>query len=164
LEQCLDFWLASPSGIPFVPDLVWFNNGMHNIVASGLPGQGTVPGQGGNSTPGSYAEPLARVTARLVAWAATNKVKLIYALTTPFLDNAATDNIITGTLNVAASGIMASAGIPTVDLHTPIIDKCGPVPQARCFNETGCWSPHCPPGYSWLAETYIIPAIRAALA
>lgn len=30
MGQCLDYWLAHPSGIPFVPDLIWFNSGMHN--------------------------------------------------------------------------------------------------------------------------------------
>ena len=146
LESCLDFWLASPSGIPFIPDLLWFNSGMHNY-ATGTPGNGTVPGQSGNSTAESYANPLARVTARLASWAAANKVKLIYALTTPYLNDASIDATITGTLNVAARGIMASEGIQTIDLHTPIIEKCGPVPQASCFGEKGCWSPHCPPGY-----------------
>ena len=38
---------------------------------------------------------------------------------------------------------MDKYNIPTIDLHQPIIDKCGPVPQASCFNQTGCtclWS------------------------
>ncbi len=25
LDQCLEFWTAHPSGIPFIPDLIWFN-------------------------------------------------------------------------------------------------------------------------------------------
>ena len=163
LEQCADYWLSHPSGLPFVPDVLWFNSGMHNIVANGTPGHGTVPGQGGNSSAESYAQPLSRVTAKLVAWAKTNNVKLIFALTTPFLNNLVTDTLITGTLNVAATQIMNAANVPIVDLHTPIIKKCGPVPQASCFNLTGCWSPHCPPGYEWLAMNYIIPVLRAAL-
>ena len=197
LLQCLDFWTAHPSGIPFVPDLVWFNSGMHNLATAGTPGHGTVPGQGGNSS--EYGPQLAAATTRLVAWAAANKVKLIYAWTTPYLNNAATDAVITGTLNPAAGAIMTSCkwaggpraeqgglfflpalttlrwppfspplpcavGIPQVDLHKPIIDKCGAAPQASCFGQVGCWSPHCPPGYSWLATNFIAPAIRAALA
>lgn len=46
------------------------------------------------------------MTARLVSWAAANKVKLLFALTTPYLNNAATDGVITGTLNPAAAEIM----------------------------------------------------------
>lgn len=35
LDQCLDYWTAHPSGIPFVPDLVWWNSGMHNLGVNG---------------------------------------------------------------------------------------------------------------------------------
>ena len=79
-------------------------------------------------------------------------------------NSAAADGIITGILNPAAAAIMTPLGIPQVDLHKPIIEKCGPVPQASCFGQVGCWSPHCPPGYAWLADNYISPVIRAALA
>ena len=148
------------------------------------------PGQGGNAS--AYAPFLASATARIVACASAaspcthfprgkrappnpaphktrttgasaNKVKLIFAWTTPWLNAVATDNIITGILNPAAAKIMTPYGIPQVDLHKPIIDKCGAAPQASCFGQTGCWSPHCPPGYKWLADNYITPVIRAAL-
>jgi hypothetical protein len=79
LAQCLDYWTAHPSGIPFVPDLIWFNSGMHNVMINGT---GT-PGQGGNAS--SYGPFLQAATARLVGWAAANKVKLVYAWTTPML-------------------------------------------------------------------------------
>ena len=59
---------------------------------------------------------------------------------------------------------MAANGVPVVDTHTPIIAKCGAAPTAECFGLKGCWCPHCPPGYNWLASTVIAPAIRAALA
>jgi len=157
MDQCLEFWTAHPSGIPFVPDVVWFNSGMHNVMINGT----GVPGQGGNAS--AYGPFLKSATSRLVAWAAANKVKLIYAWTTPMLNSVSADGIITDILNPAAGAIMKSFGIPQVDLHKPIIDYCGPVPQASCFGETGCWSPHCPPGYSWLATNYIAPVIRAAL-
>jgi len=95
LDQCLEFWTAHPSGIPFIPDLIWFNSGMHNVMINGT----GVPGQGGNAS--SYGPFLRSATTRLVAWAAANKVKLIYAWTTPMLNNAAADGIITGILNPA---------------------------------------------------------------
>lgn len=155
--QCLDNWLHSPSGIPIKVDLIWFNSGMHNLGTSGT----GVPGQGGNDT--EYASELDAATAQLVEYAQSTNTKLIYALTTPWLCTLATDQIITGTLNTNATAIMQKRGVPIVDLHSPIIQKCGAVPQASCFGQGQCWCPHCPPGYQWLATNYIAPAIRAAL-
>lgn len=125
-DQCLEYWLAHPSGLPYVPDVIWFNNGMHNVMINGT---GT-PGQGGNAS--SYGPFLASATARLVAWASANRVKLLYAWTTPYLNSASQDAIITGLLNPAAAEIMTAAGIPQIDLHKAITDKCGLAPQARC--------------------------------
>ena len=133
---------------------------MHNLGTSGT----GVPGQAGNAS--EYGGELAAVTARLVAYAAstTPPTKLLYALTTPWLCAADVDLVITSTLNANASAVMGANGIPVVDLHTPIIDKCGAAPTPSCFGLAGCWCPHCPPGYAWLAQTVIAPAIRAALA
>ena len=39
---------------------------------------------------------------------------------------------------------MRRHSVPMVDLHAPIIQQCGAVPQKSCWNQTGCWSPHCP--------------------
>jgi hypothetical protein len=142
-NQCLDNWLHSPSGIPIKVDLIWFNSGMHNLGTSGT----GVPGQGGNYS--EYPAELAAVTARLEAYATSTGTKLLYALTTPFLCTAATDFIINDILNVNASAIMATNSISVVDLHTPIIEKCGAAPTPACFGLTGCWCPHCPPGYEW---------------
>ena len=162
-EQCLDNWLASPSGMPWTPDLIYFNSGMHNLATSGTPGHGTVPGQGGNAS--EYEAELLRVTARLVsaAQASGGKTTLMYGLTTPWLCDASIDGVITGTLNTAAAAIMASAGIWTVDMHGPIVEKCGQAPVTSCFGVSNCYCPHCPSGYGWLAQTIIAPAIRAAL-
>jgi hypothetical protein len=158
LLQCLDNWLASPSGVPFPADVIWFNSGMHNLEA---PGTLPTPGQAGASD--VYGAQLQAATDRLAAAAARMGAKLLYGLTTPFLCSAATDGVITGVLNVNASRTMAAAGIPVVDLHTPIVDKCGAAPTPACFGLAGCFCPHCPPGYSWLTTTVIAPAIRALL-
>jgi hypothetical protein len=45
-EQCLDNWLRSPSGLPYFPDLIYFNSGMHNLNDNATMG---VPGQSGSS-------------------------------------------------------------------------------------------------------------------
>lgn len=114
-EQCLDNWLASPSGIPIKVDLIWFNSGMHNLA---LPGQQPVPGQG--DTYLAYPGPLAAVTARLVDYATRTNTKLLYGLTTPWLNLAATDAIITGILNPNATAIMNAYNITIIDQHTPM--------------------------------------------
>ena len=207
LNQCLDYFLTSPSGLAWQPDLIVFNSGMHNLGGPCTPGHGCVPGQSGAYT--DYAAPMAAATARLVAFAAASggKTKLLLALTTPYLCNAATDGVIAGVLNVNASSIAAAYGLPVLDPYTAIVNKCGRAPVQSCFGvraggggrsadargslrlrvlpsrpsppllspslsppcrlalqETGCWCPHCPPGYKWLAETVFAPKVRSMLA
>ena len=71
---------------------------------------------------------------------------------------------------------MAQHKVPTVNLHDAIVDECGAVPQPSCFNQTGCFCPHCPglwnatihrynpgPGYIWLAKSVIVPALTKLL-
>ena len=160
MVQCMDNWLHSPSGLPLHVDVIWFNSGMHNLLVPG-PGVTPVPGQSDFYT--NYPAGLATATAALKAYASATGTKLVYGLTTAFLCSAATDAIITADLNSNATAIMAAAGIPVVDQHTPIIEKCGAAPTPSCFGLKGCFCPHCPPGYSWLASTVIAPAIRAML-
>lgn len=159
--QCLDNWLHSPSGIPLTPDLIWYNFGMHDYVTNCTEGYGCVPGQSGNTT--VYPGELLNITTRLVNFSQQIGAKLLFGLTTPMLNDATIDNVIENTLNTAAAQIMEANKITYIDLHKAITDKCGLAPQPSCFNSTGCWSPHCPPGYSWLAANYIAPAIRSAL-
>lgn len=161
--QCLDQWLRAPNGETWTPDLIWYNSGMHNLVVNGTPGNGVVPGQSGNSS--EYAGELAGVADRLLAFAAAsgNKTKIMFGLTTPYLCDASIDGVITGTLNAAAAAIMAARGVWTVDMHGPIVEKCGPAPVQECFGVKQCYCPHCPGAYNWLADTIIAPAIRAAL-
>lgn len=112
-QQCLDNWLVSPSGAAWTPDLIYFNSGMHNLAVNATPGNGQVPGQGGNSS--EYEFEMANVTARLVAYAAASggKTRLMFGLTTPYLCDASIDAVITGTLNAAAARIMAANSIWT---------------------------------------------------
>ena len=161
--QCLDNWLRAPNGEMWVPDLIYWNSGMHNLAVNATPGNGQVPGQGGNSS--EYAAELAGVADRMLAFAAAsgNKTKLIFGLTTPYLCDASIDGVITGTLNAAAAAIMAARGIWIVDTHAPITSKCGQAPVQSCFGVQKCYCPHCPGAYNWLADTIIAPAIRAAL-
>lgn len=155
--QCLKYFLASPSGMDITPDVVMFNWGLHDGPMSNL----TTPGQNGNSS--VYSEQLMEIAARLKSWAAPKKAQLLFALTSPMICNVSHDGCVVANNNNARD-IMVKLGIPTISLHDAVVAKCGPAPQASCFNETGCFCPHCvPAGYEWLAQSTIAPAIRGLL-
>jgi len=158
--QCIDLWLASPSGMPIQPDLIYFNFGMHDTATSG---QGC-PGQWGNTS--VYPGELRQIAEKILTFSknSMHSVKVMFALTTPMMCDAAQDKVISATLNTAARGIMSSLGISTIDLHQPIIDLCGPAPNMNCLGQSQCFCPHCPGvGYQLLANATIAPAIRAEL-
>jgi len=159
--QCLEFFLSSPSGIPTKPDLIYFNWGMHDYTETCQPGYGCVPGQSGNYS--VYPGELQAIVASLLTFARSVNAKLMFGITSPMLCNKTIDDVIMTKLNTPAVAIMQAANITTVDLHAAITQKCGPAPQPACFGSAGCWCPHCPAGYEWLASTAIAPAIRAAL-
>lgn len=75
-------------------------------------------------------------------------------------------------MNNQAAAIMAKYNIPTVNLRQAVISQCGNPPAAKdahfkCFNQSGCFCPHCPQadgvGYGWLAANVIVPAITKLL-
>jgi hypothetical protein len=158
-DLCLDFLLRAPDGTPQWPDVLFFNFGLHNI------GNDTIPGQAGPIA--EYAPYLERIAARLASLAKAHPAtKLLFGLTTPEMCDGALDATVRSN-NVAAAAIMQKHGIPTVDLHAPIIGQCGASPQATCFNQSQCFCPHCPMqdgvGYEWLAKNVVVPAIRRLL-
>jgi hypothetical protein len=125
--DCLEFFLTSSSGQALAPDAIMFNFGLHNLLT---PGQSAVPGQSDFWT--NYIQPLATITERLKALNTT----LLFAITSPMLCDASQDDIVM-LINTQAAALMQQEGIPTVNLHDAITKKCGPVPQASCFGETG---------------------------
>jgi hypothetical protein len=158
LQCALTYWLRSPSGMPIPWDLVFFNSGMHSTGLQGAPWY--VPGQSGE--PAAYSSEIAALAQGLIG--KVGAPKLIFGITSPMLCNATIDRTISQELNPAAAAIMEEAGIKTVDLYEAVTGKCGAVPQASCFNLTGCFCPHCnSDGYNFLAQSTIAPAIRAAL-
>ena len=160
LQCSLSYWLRSPSGQDAHWDVIYMNNGMHSTGLQGAPWY--VPGQSG--APADYAAEIEALTAGLVAYAAAAGSRLLFGLTSPFLNNATIDASISGTLNPAAAAVMASHGVTLVDPYSAVVAKCGAVPQAECFGLVGCFSPHCnAAGYAYLADAVIVPAIRAAL-
>ena len=154
--RCIEFLLRSPSGVKQVPDLLFFNWGLHNVANA------TIPGQAGPIS--DYAPYLDKIAARLIKL--QPRTKLIFGITTPELCDKNLDGVVQRN-NDAARKIMASYGIDTVDMHAAITSKCGEAPQASCFGSAGCFCPHCPAknglGYAWLANTTIAPAIRSKL-
>jgi hypothetical protein len=156
---CLDYLLAAPNGTPTLPDVLYFNFGLHNIANV------TVPGQSG--TISDYVPYLGKIASKLVALSRDHPgVKVLFGLTTPEMCDGALDDRVMAN-NADAAKVMATYGIPTVDMHAPIIRQCGRSPQPACFNQTGCFCPHCPMaegvGYEWLAEHVVVPAIRERL-
>jgi hypothetical protein len=142
---------------------VTFNFGMHDGPSS----NDTIPGQNGPSE--LYLGQLSLIVEWLQSWSAeatatTGKTpQLVFLRTTPFLCNATSDGNIQA-MNNGAAGIMAAAGIPTVDPYTAIVGHCGPAPQpAGGCGIPNCWCPHCPQQYPFLGG-FIAAALRPFLA
>lgn len=155
--SCLEYFLKDPSGELLEPDVLMFNFGLHD----GPLGNDTVPGQQGNST--VYPGELEQIVVGLKGIYAASKTKLLFALTSPMLCNVNADGNVRA-LNNQASAIMQKHGIPTLDNHSPIVQKCGAVPTSSCFSAHNCFCPHCSgAGYSWLAENVIAPELRKML-
>lgn len=155
-ERCLEFFLASPSGMAISPDLITFNWGMHD----GPLGNSTNPGQ--NLPPTNYAVQLESIVQSLVAFSSKTGAKLLYIKTTAYMCSEASDGCVMN-LNNQADAIMVKYGIPTVNPHDAILGWCGPVPNSACFGQNQCFCPHCPGvGYEHLTAL-LAPVMRAML-
>ena len=159
--QCLEYFLTAADGGSVLPDLdlVYFNWGLHNLVE---PGGHVVPGQSGYTT--DYLPFLTKIVTRLAQASKQHGFKLLFGLTSPEMCDAATDATVLS-LNAQAKSLMDSLAIPTVDLHTAIVGKCGAPPQTECLGERGGGCPHySPEGYTWIANSTLAPAFRRLLA
>lgn len=104
------------------------------------------------------------MTAYVAAYPAT---KLLFISTTSYNCDATIDASIR-VLNAQAATIMRTYGIPYVDVYSAIRTECGGTPPTPgCLDEPSwgnqCFCPHCPPGYSWLVNSTILPAVQQAL-
>ena len=157
--RCIENLLRAPDGTPLSPQVLMFNWGLHNSLGGNCTPP-CVPGQLG--PPAEYAPNLELIVQYIKSAPALAQTKLLFAITSPDLCNEAIDTLQVG-LNKQAAAIMQKHGIPIVDLYAAITQKCGPVPQAECFDSRGCFCPHCPAnhglGYLWLANSTIVPAI-----
>ena len=159
--RCLDYFLASPSGMDIKPDAVIFNFGMHD----GPMGNVTWPGQ--NAPPNNYAAELTQITAKLVARTAAWGAKLAFVQTTEYMCAAVSDGCVRD-LNNRAGAVMAAANVPVIPLWEAMHAKCGDAPTTcgNAFNMTkGLFCPHANSvAYSFFGENVIEPALRALLA
>jgi hypothetical protein len=91
--RCLEYLLRAPNGTPQIPDVLFFNWGLHNLNVvpnSTDPTKDVVPGQSG---PASAYEPfLRKIAARLLQLG--DRTKLIFGMTTPWLNDAAKDSVV----------------------------------------------------------------------
>ena len=172
--QCLDYLLRAPDGTPLRPDVLMFNWGLHSRFPAGS--TPIIPGQHGD--PRVYRENLLAIAEKLLSWSKLQQqpeVKLLFAVTSPYLDNATINGVIKG-LNEQAMEIMRAKRIPTVSLYDAITGWCGQPPQRHgCWGQRNCWSPHCPCstsghsnssavcGYGKLDNSTIAPAIQRLL-
>eukprot|EP01116_Phalansterium_solitarium_P019249 TRINITY_DN5316_c0_g1_i1.p1 TRINITY_DN5316_c0_g1~~TRINITY_DN5316_c0_g1_i1.p1 ORF type:complete len:329 (-),score=76.72 TRINITY_DN5316_c0_g1_i1:63-998(-) len=153
--QCLDYFLSTPQNVEFNASLVVFNWGMHNVF------DGTVPGQNGD--PGVYNAQLQVIVERLLLYCKDTGAKLLWVTTTPVPFNVtANDNAVAH--NKFAALLMASFGIPTVDLYQAVIDYCGPVPDYNCKCDISlCNNVHyTEKGWAYLSS-FVAPAIASIL-
>ena len=128
-------------------DTVLVNFGLHdyNLGLAGVP---------------QYAEELKAVLGELQR--AFAPAKLIFVLTTPAHNTPTGDDVTVQALNSKAAALAQSMGWPTIDLYTPIMKQCGPVPF-RDTGPTACeyCAPDCkrlsvhygPEGYAFIART-----------
>jgi len=158
--QCLDYFLRSSNGQDIIDrvDLIYFNWGLHNLVGDG---GSIVPGQSGHQS--EYLPGLETIVNRLTAVRATYGSKLLFGLTSPEMCNARQDAVVRK-LNTLAATLMEKEGIPTVDLHAAVVQKCGAPPQQTCLGKHKGGCPHySPEGYEWIANSTLAPAFLAQL-
>eukprot|EP00591_Stephanopyxis_turris_P010956 CAMPEP_0195511854 /NCGR_PEP_ID=MMETSP0794_2-20130614/4022_1 /TAXON_ID=515487 /ORGANISM="Stephanopyxis turris, Strain CCMP 815" /LENGTH=370 /DNA_ID=CAMNT_0040639525 /DNA_START=36 /DNA_END=1148 /DNA_ORIENTATION=+ len=152
--QCLDYFLRSPGGSDLRVDVLTFNWGLHDMG-----GAHAVPGQ--EESPDSYKKELSEIAEKLKSWATNHGTKILFVMTSPMMCDVDKDQTVQS-LNNEAKSIMQRFGIQTLDVHKPIVDKCGPVPSHSCFDYEDCFCPHCgTAGYEFIANTTIAPAITS---
>ena len=133
--------------------MIQFNFGLHNLDNS-------------SSAEQEYTQQLTSITQQLLSWIGPqNKTaKIIYALTTPMMQDYNEGNHAVQDLNKIATSIMNNYSIPMVDLYQRVVDYCGPVPYTTCSicNANPCSYHYTSQGYQWIS-VYVNNAIREYL-
>ena len=115
-RDCLDILLLSATSQPVHWDVIFFNNGLHNL------------GDDSAQAVDAYTDDLIYITDALLATGG----EVRYGLTTPQMTVYNAGSTIVEALNAAASGVMAARNVPVVDLYQSVVDQCGPVPYTHC--------------------------------
>ena len=146
---CLDHFLKTDKLMSVNWDLILFNFGLHDLD---------------NDTAAEklYGVQLSNITSRLIK----GSMKVVYALTTPFMPDYNAGNHVVEQLNAIATTVMQHqvVPVPIVDLYTVIADRCGPLPYVNCSicARTPCSYHYTQDGYKLLA-TAVEGAITKAL-
>ena len=166
--------LGSLGELPTPWDLVVFNFGLHDTAEPTPPPLPRALAGAGHSV-ANYMAGLRRYT-DLVLHSARAK-RALWASTTPFMAGGMPAVQHLQQMNGNASTLMASLGVPEVDLWGPIVDYCAPggLPFASCNISSGCpvpvaacsvpamSTPHFnTAGYDLLVGA-LVPAIKSAL-
>jgi len=149
--NCADYLLSTATLQPLPlkkGDLMLINFGLHdyNLGVAGVP---------------EYAAEYKKGLQKATALAGANGAAVVIVGTTP-AHNTATpvDDATVVQLNVAAAALAKESGLQFIDLHTPLIKECGPVPwQDTGPNACQLCAPNCkglsvhygPAGYSKIA-------------
>eukprot|EP00054_Salpingoeca_dolichothecata_P005186 m.33506 g.33506 ORF g.33506 m.33506 type:complete len:199 (+) comp15252_c0_seq1:523-1119(+) len=150
--QCMDYFLKTPLHQPFqtAPKLCTVNFGLHDVVKA--------------STPAGFQQYLSNIKAIFQDVQAVCD-QLLWINTTPVPYSAEEDAQVVKQ-NEYVAAICDNMEIPAVDLHSKVIDICGPSPYYNCsisLNKKGSPNPHyTAQGYEYLTS-FIAPVIDELL-
>ena len=113
MVNCLDVFMRHANGTAAKWDLIFFNSGLHNLD---------------NSTRGlaAYRSQLGQIVAGLKRL--QPQATLVWAVTTPFMPDKTKGDMAVEQQNALAAKIMGSNHIPSIDLYSRVIAKCGWIP------------------------------------
>jgi len=136
---CLDIMLKTANQEAVKWDVIFFNNGLHDLAT--------------NTTEAvqAYTDNMDAITNTLKG----STDKLLYGLTTPQQAMYNAGNFMVEDLNVAAKTVMDKYQIPTFDLYQRVVDYCGPVPYFDCdiCAASPCDYHYTYPGSAWIGVT-----------
>jgi hypothetical protein len=112
MVNCLEVFMRHANGTIPKWDLIVFNSGLHNLV---------------NSTEGlaAYQTQLGLIVSGLRKL--QPQATLVWAVTTPFMPDKTKGDMAVEQQNALAAKIMGSNHIPSIDLYSRVIAKCGKV-------------------------------------
>jgi len=141
---CLDIMLKTANQEAVSWDVIFFNNGLHDLTP--------------NTTEAvdAYTANMDGITKTLLGAAD----KVLYGLTTPQQSMFNEGNFMVEDLNKAATGVMQKYSVPVFDLYSRVANYCGGVPYVDCEI---CNASPCDFHYTGAGSAYIAVAIEEAI-